>query len=98
MMNDLEEKLTTHDHRASGSGALKTNRGSVHHTVVDEIGKRSTMAAKAKFVRENKRSEVLDGLQIIAMQCNWFDVTKQRICAESTRRNWRIWISGKSNV
>jgi hypothetical protein len=29
------------------------------------IGKRSTMAAKAKFVRENKRlSEVLDGLQI----------------------------------
>jgi hypothetical protein len=32
---------------------------------VDEIGKRSTMAAKAKFVRENKRlSEVLDGLQI----------------------------------
>jgi hypothetical protein len=54
------------------------------------------MAAKAKFVRENKR---LRGFWMVyrsvAMQCNWFGVTKQRICAESTRRNWRIWISGK---
>jgi hypothetical protein len=60
---------------------------SIIQSCVDEIGKRSTMAAKAKFVRENVLARFWMVYRSVAMQCNWFDVTKQRICAESTRRN-----------
>jgi hypothetical protein len=54
MMNDLEEKLTTHDHRASEAERCRKRIEalSIIQSCVDEIGKRSTMAAKAKFVRE----------------------------------------------